>query len=209
MTRFIVVRHGETEWNRQGRYQGHLDSPLTPVGHAHGRALADRLARHRFTALYSSDLGRARRTAELVAGRTGHAVLLDARLRERNLGIFQGLTKAEVKGGFPAEYRLHKTPDFVIPQGESARQRFECAVSCFEELARIHASEQIVVVTHGGVISAMLRHVLGIPLEAPRRFARANASWNRFVHHEGTWFLETWGDLSHLEQDPGHQEPCL
>jgi probable phosphoglycerate mutase len=200
-TFFVVVRHGETEWNREGRYQGHLDSPLTLAGQETSRALADRLARHSLTALYSSDLGRARQTAQMIAGRTGHDVLLEERLRERNLGILEGLTKSEVQQRYPEEYRRYRAlqPDFVVPRGESVRQRFAQVVSCFEELAVRHENGRVVVVTHGGALNAMLRHTLGIPLDVPRRFAVANGSWNQFLHREGRWLLETWGDLSHLD----------
>ena len=200
-TPFIVLRHGETEWNRDGLYQGHLDSPLTSAGLAQSRALAERLKRHHINALYSSDLGRAAATAQIIAGQTGHEIRLDQRLREQNLGIFQGLTKLQVEQKFPAEYQLYKSrdPDYVVPQGESIRQRFDSVVSCFNELAIRHPDEQIAVISHAGVISALLQHVLGLSLRSRRRFARLNASWNAFVCQEGKWLLRTWGDVSHLE----------
>ena len=200
-SRFIVLRHGETEWNRDARYQGHLDSPLTPLGLAQSRALAERLKGYSISALYSSDLGRARATAQIIADQIGLDIEVNPRLRERNLGIFQGLTKIQVKQKFPVEYRLYKSGDvdYVVPQGESIRQRFECVVGCFNELAIRHSDEQIAVVTHAGVLTAMLRHVLGLPLEWPRRFTRLNASWNAFVCEGGKWLLQTWGDVSHLE----------
>jgi 2,3-bisphosphoglycerate-dependent phosphoglycerate mutase len=196
----IVLRHGETTWNRDGRFQGHLDSPLTERGEEQSRALARRLAGHRFAALYSSDLGRASRTAEIVAATTGHSVLLDARLRERHLGVLQGLTRAEGKERFPEAYRLFKMggPDEAVPGGESTRQRFDCALACFQDLVARHAGETIVAITHGGVVSGLFRHVLAIPLEAPRRFLRRNAAWNVFRWEDGKWFVDTFGDISHL-----------
>lgn len=199
-TRVILLRHGETVWNLEGRYQGQLDSPLTPSGLAEARALAHRLAGVRFAALYSSDLTRARRTAECIAEATRHEVRTDPRLRERHLGIFQSLCKAELKQQFPDEYRLFKSggPDHVIRQGESARQAADRGNTCLEELARHHADETIAVVAHGGTLSALLRHALGIPLGAPRRFERCNASWNLFSYDRNKWLLETWGDVSHL-----------
>jgi len=199
-TLIILLRHGETTWNVEGRYQGHLDSPLTPRGESQARALARRLAGVKFGALCSSDLGRASRTAAIIAQATGHEVRLDARLRERHLGIFQGLLKSEIKQKLPDEYRLFKTagPDHAVPGGESTRQSAQRSIACLEELARCHAGETIVVVAHGGTISALLRHTLGIPLGTPRRFERFNASWNVFTWDDGKWRLETWGDLSHL-----------
>lgn len=202
VTRVILLRHGETVWNLEGRYQGQLDSPLTPVGVAQAQALARRAARVRFAALYSSDLGRARQTAACIAETTGHEIRTDARLRERHLGIFQNLLKAGLKEQFPDEYRLFKSggPDHVIPQGESGRQAADRSNACLEEIARRHPGETIVIVTHGGNLSALLRHTLNIPLAAPRRFERANASWNVFTLEDGKWLLEIWGDVSHLDR---------
>lgn len=202
VTRVILLRHGETTWNLEGRYQGQLDSPLTPVGLDQAQALARRAAGMKFSALYSSDLGRARQTAGCIAESTGHQIRLDARLRERHLGIFQNLLKAGLRQKFPDEYHLFKSggPDHVLPEGESARQAADRGNACLEELARRHPGETIVVVTHGGNLSALLRHTLGIPLDAPRRFERDNASWNVFSYADGRWLLETWGDTSHLDR---------
>ena len=196
----IVVRHGETEWNLESRRQGFLDSPLTAKGIAQGGALAQRLANDGFTSLYSSDLGRAYQTAKLISDSTGHAILVDERLRERNLGIFQGLRSDEIQKAYPEEYRQHRTrgPDYVIPRGESARQQVQRNISCLEEIAQKHLGEVIVVVTHGGGLNALFRHTLSIPLEAPRRFEFMNASINVFFYEKGYWMLQTWGDISHL-----------
>lgn len=200
VTRVILLRHGETVWNLDGRYQGQLDSPLTPSGLAQARALGKRLAGIKFAALYSSDLGRALQTAACFAEFSAHEIRIEPRLRERHLGIFQNQHKAGLKQQFPDEYRLFKSggPDHVLPQGESGRQAADRTHACLEELARRHPGETIVVVAHGGTISALLRHTLAIPLAAPRRFERANASWNVFKFEDGKWFLETWGDVSHL-----------
>src|SRR5215217_4614172 len=94
-TQLIIVRHGQTEWNIRGIRQGFLDSPLTTKGLAQAKALGQRLGREKFTALYSSDLGRALQTAQEIANVTGHEIVTDARLRERHLGIFQGLNGEE------------------------------------------------------------------------------------------------------------------
>lgn len=199
-TQLIIVRHGQTEWNIKGIRQGHLDSQLTAKGLLQANALGERLARERFSALYSSDLGRAVQTAKAITERTGHAIVTDARLRERHLGIFQGLDSVEIGERYPEERRLLRTqgPDYVIPQGESMRQQVERNVACFNELAQMHVGETIVVVTHGGVVSGFFRHTLAIPLDAPRRFEFVNAGLNVFVHDEGNWMLLTWGDVSHL-----------
>jgi probable phosphoglycerate mutase len=199
-TQLIVIRHGQTQWNIAGIRQGHLDSSLTERGHAQAKALGKRLAHESFSALYSSDLGRAVATAMRIATMTGHAVVTDARLRERHLGIFQGLSGEEIKKKYPEEYRLHRSmgPDYVIPGGESVRQQVQRNVECLTAIAKKHLGETIVAVTHGGVLSGFLRHTLSIPLGAPRRFDFVNAGLNVFVYDEGDWFLQTWGDISHL-----------
>jgi probable phosphoglycerate mutase len=199
-THVIIVRHGQTEWNIAGVRQGHLDSALTEKGVAQASALAQRLARERFTALYSSDLGRAVQTAMAIADVTGHEIVTDPRLRERHLGIFQGLTAEEIMGKYPQERTQFRTlgPDYVIPGGESMRQQVERNVAYLNALAAKHRGEQIVVVTHGGVVSGFFRHTLAIPLDAPRRFEFVNAGLNLFAREEDNWILLTWGDVSHL-----------
>src|SRR5690349_15616071 len=115
-----VVRHGETAWNSEGRIQGHRDSPLTARGEAQARALARRLAREPLAALHASDLGRARATADAVAGATGLAVRPDAGLRERAFGVFEGKTWDEIGRDHPDLVRAAAAdPAFVVPGGES------------------------------------------------------------------------------------------
>ncbi|MGE5817876.1 MAG: histidine phosphatase family protein [Deltaproteobacteria bacterium] len=199
-TQVIIVRHGETEWNVANIRQGHLDSPLTEDGIAQAKALARRLMSERFSALYSSDLGRAMQTARIIAEATGHEIVSDPRLRERHLGIFQGLSSDEIKEKHPEEYKLHRSlgPDYVIPSGESFRQQVARNLAYLNEIAAKHLGETIVVITHGGVLSGLFRHTFSIPFEAPRRFEFTNAGLNVFVYEQGSWFLQTWGDLSHL-----------
>ena len=199
-TQVIIVRHGETEWNIRGIRQGHLDSRLTTKGMAQAKALGARLGREKFTALYSSDLGRAVESAQAIANVTGHAIVTDERLRERHLGIFQGLNAEEINSKYPEERRLMRTegPGYVIPGGESMVQQVARNIDCLNDLAAKHQGEQIVVVTHGGVVSGFFRHTLEISLEAPRRFEFVNAGINVFAHEDGNWMLLTWGDVSHL-----------
>lgn len=201
MTRFIVVRHGETEWNVSGREMGHLDSPLTSLGESQAKRLAERCASMEFDALYSSDLGRATATAQIIARECGCEVNIDSRLRERNMGIFQGLTPEEMEIQFPeerAEYRRLGAV-YVIPSGESANQRIERALGCLDELALRHRGETVVVVTHGGVLMGFFESVLGLPFGTSRQYRRANAAWNVFSRDTDRWVLETWGDVAHLQ----------
>jgi len=196
----IVVRHGETVWNAEGRQQGHLDGDLNELGKRQAEAIADRLAREAFDALYSSDLARACQTARYIARKTGHEILTDSRLRERHLGIFQGLTMTEVQQRYPDAFARFGSgdPDYVIPDGESARQRHDRTVGCVAEIAARHPGQRLVIVAHGGVLDGLLRHALAIPLDAPRRYKLFNASLNTLFVQDGIWQLGTWGDVSHL-----------
>jgi probable phosphoglycerate mutase len=202
-TEFIVLRHGETAWNAQGRIQGHLDSPLNEEGLAQALLLGDRLAREPFAHLYSSDLGRALQTVQPIADHIGLPVVTDARLRERNLGVFQGLTGTECEHRFPEHYARFRArdPDHVVPEGESARRVYERVSEVFTALAREHVGARLLVVTHGGVLDALHRFVLGIPLERHRDFPIFNASLNTVRCADGRWSLLSWGDISHLTRD--------
>ncbi len=194
------MRHGETLWNEESLIQGHLDTDLSPTGIRQAKAIAEKLVVDKIAAIYSSDLKRSYETAEYLAARTGHKVITDSRLRERSLGIFEGLSMEEVKRKYPHEFNLYKTagPDYVVPGGESRRQQFERAIDCIKNIAECHIGERIVIVTHGGVLNGLFRYVLDIPISVPTRFKLFNASINNFFVEKGTWLLGTWGDVSHL-----------
>jgi probable phosphoglycerate mutase len=203
-TELVVVRHGETEWNATGKQQGHLDSPLTDTGLRQAEAIADALAARSFDLLYSSDLGRAYHTAERIAAKTGHEIITEPRLRERHLGVFQGLTMAEVAEKLPEAYAGFTSGDpcYVIPGGESERQRYERIVGCVDGIAARHEGRRVVIVTHGGALTSLFRRAMGLPLGAPRTFSLFNASINTFHVTDGRWKLGTWGDTSHLKGIP-------
>lgn len=199
-TTLFAVRHGETEWNLSGKQQGHLDSALTERGVRQAHALAEGLAGRGGEFVYSSDLGRALRTAEIIAVRLGLPVETDERLRERHLGSLQGLTKEEFRRRRPDEWAGFDSgdPDYCFPGGESARQRYERTVGCVEELARRHRGRTVLVVAHGGVLNGLFYRAVGLPLSEPRRFSLFNAAINRFMIAGGDWRLDTWGDVAHL-----------
>jgi probable phosphoglycerate mutase len=199
-TSFIILRHGETVENASGRWQGQLDGALTALGVAQASAAGRRLAGCAIDALYASDLGRTRHTAQLIAEHTGHTIQLDARLRERHFGVFQGLTMAEMTERYPQEWAAYSShdPAYAPPGGESMHQLCERSLACFSELADRHAGGSVLVITHGGVLNCLLRTVLGLPFELPRRFSGRHTAFNRFVYSDKGGRLETWGDVSHL-----------
>jgi len=196
----VLVRHGETAWNTESRIQGHSDSPLTALGVAQARAIAARLAKERFDALLSSDLARARDTARQIAARTGHPVLEDARLRERNFGVAEGLTYGELDHQYPDVFsRVRETdPDFCIPGGESRRQFHERVVAAFTAVAGLHEGRRVVVVTHGGVLAILYRHVHGLGIATPHAIPIVNASYNVLRCETGRWQQVCWGDTAHM-----------
>lgn len=201
-TRVILVRHGETHWNREGRIQGyHSDSPLTDTGLVQARAVAARLAGEGIDALYSSDLGRTRQTVEPIAVATRIAAVVEPGVRERNYGIFEGRTFAEVEQVFPDEFAKYRTrdPNYSIQGGESAVQFRDRIIKALAGIAERHPGQRSVVVTHGGVVGSMYRVAMQMPLDAPRVYTTRNASLNRFRFDAGTWMVEVWGDVGHLE----------
>jgi 2,3-bisphosphoglycerate-dependent phosphoglycerate mutase len=207
-TKMVVIRHGETLWNLDGRYQGHADSPLTEKGIAQAEAVGKRMKQYPFDVLYSSDLPRAYRTAQCIATNTQQKIVIDTRLRERNLGIFQGMCREEFVQQHPEIYAQYQANllDYVIPQGESIRQCYQRSMEYFETLAQHHAGATIVLVTHGGILANLLKCALNIPLQAPRNFHVWNASLNVFSYDQHGWTLESWGDRCHeatLEYEGG------
>jgi 2,3-bisphosphoglycerate-dependent phosphoglycerate mutase len=199
-TLIYAVRHGETEWNLVGKQQGHWDSPLTPAGLEQAHALARGLTERGIEVIYASDLGRALRTAEIIACRLGLDVSIDPRLRERNLGAMQGLTKVEFVERYPQEMAAFNSgdPEYILPGGESTRQRYDRCVHCAEDLAARHPGARILIVAHGGVLDSFIHRALHIPLDVPRRFSLFNGSINSFSITDGQWRLDTWGELGHL-----------
>jgi len=199
-TELVVVRHGQTAWNRIGKQQGWLDSPLTGLGTTQAQAIADALVGERFDACYSSDLGRALQTAQIIAPRIGLEVIPEPGFRERNQGILQGMTMAEFEREHPAEYAHLRgaDPDWAIPGGESTRQLYDRHISAAESLANRHSGARLLIVAHGGVLNSFFRRATGQGIASPRRFSLYNASINAFSITAERWTLLLWGDTHHL-----------
>ena len=154
MTTILLARHGETDWNREGRFQGHADPPLNETGRAQASALAAELADFELAAVYSSPLRRALETAEAVAAEYGlEPVALDA-LREVDVGSWQGLTRAEVEARFPEQLARWLEYDQGWQDGESYEEMGQRVVPALLALAAAHPDERVLAVTHGGPIRA-------------------------------------------------------
>lgn len=202
-TTLIVIRHGETAWNRERRMQGTTDTQLSDVGREQARALGRRLAGRAFAALYSSDLARARDTARVIAEHTGRAPVMDPRLQERRFGIFEGLTAEEIIARYPEEHSRFSSrdPDYAVPGGECARSFMERCIGCLAEIASRHRGDEVVVVTHGLVLDSLYRAAHGLDHGAQRPVPLINASLNVFGYDGAAWRLDRWGDISHLSAD--------
>jgi len=150
VTTFLLARHGETEWNREERYQGHADPPLNETGWAQAEELADRLADERIDAIYSSDLRRAAETAEIVGARLGLPVEHEPGLREIEVGSWQGLTKAQI--------------DDRPWDGETYEHHAARVTQALREIAARHPDGRVLVLSHGGSLRRVQQAVLGEPL---------------------------------------------
>jgi probable phosphoglycerate mutase len=202
-TEIILVRHGETAWNAEGRIQGHLDIALNDIGLAQAAAVGSRLRRERFDAIYSSDLARAFETARPIVNGADRIITRDARLRERHLGILQGLTGEEAMAGQPHAWHVFKARHVAEPleDGESLGAFATRALEFLDRLVALHPGGRVIVVTHGGVLDAAYRRAMAMPLSAPRDFPIYNASINVLRHGSGEWKIESWADVSHLPQE--------
>jgi 2,3-bisphosphoglycerate-dependent phosphoglycerate mutase len=149
-TRIILARHGETDWNRERRWQGHSDRPLNTTGREQAEALAAQLVGEPISAVYSSDLIRAHETARIVARRLGLDVVAVPGLRERRFGSWEGLQDVDVERRFPG---AHGPPD-----GETRQEMLRRVLESLEAIAASHPELTVLVVSHGGPIKAALRH---------------------------------------------------
>jgi len=155
MTTILLARHGETDWNRDGRFQGWADPPLNETGRAQARALAAQLADVPFDAVYSSDLQRAHETALIVAEPHGVPVVADRGLREIDVGSWSGLTRPEVEERFPGAEQH---------DGETRAQHLARVLATVERIASAHPGERILIVSHGGSLRTLRRHAAGDPV---------------------------------------------
>ncbi|MEC9012838.1 MAG: histidine phosphatase family protein [SAR324 cluster bacterium] len=200
-TEIILIRHGETEWNSQKRMQGHSNSDLSEVGMGQIQALGELMKNVSFDHIYSSDSLRTRQTAEAITQYSGHTLQFDQRIREKNLGVFEGLTSTEAKERHPEIYRLFKTAgaNYVIDEGESTQQLLERALEFIEEIRLRHSQERVVMVTHGGVVRVLMKHALGLSIDAPTRFIIKNTGIFGLIWNEN-WLVTQMGVVSHLEK---------
>lgn len=206
--RIILVRHGQTDWNNDGRWQGQLDIPLNDAGLEQAAALATYLSERPIKAVHTSDLARAKRTAEVIADALNLSVIPDPRWREMNLGVFQGLTVEEIEARYPEEYHATRADymNHVIPQGESRRMMQERSrTALYEILAAASENDEsdVVVVSHGGTIKALLLRLFDNNHDI-RHISIPNTSITTIEYtsgeNDGTWRLIEAGITPHLHE---------
>ena len=204
--RLILVRHGETAWNAEGRIQGMLDVPLNALGLQQARLVADELARIvDVAAMVSSDLVRTRETATPITGATGFEPRFDARIRERHFGVWQGMTYVEwrIKDAEGMARYNAGDPDYGPEGGETASQFLARCVSAVSDLVTASKEKTLILVTHGGVVSSMVRHAQGLNPQSARTWSVPNASiseWRvEYVNDEPVFYVDRIGDVAHLE----------
>jgi probable phosphoglycerate mutase len=194
-SRIVLVRHGETEYNLEGRWQGSgSDVPLNATGRAQAARVAEDLAARfgsRVTTIYSSDLARALETAEILSAALHVPVVEDPALRELSHGVWEGRTQAEVEARWPSEYAAYLADPFRVGRGggDSYADLERRVWPALERLAARHRSERIVAVSHGGPIRLALSRILGRPLADRDALGVVNGSWFEVSRSSAGWSL--------------------
>jgi glucosyl-3-phosphoglycerate phosphatase len=204
MTRLLIVRHGETDWNREGRWQGHAGPGLNELGRRQAAAVAARLAHDAPAVLVSSDLARATETAAVIGERTGLDVRLDPRFREVDVGEWSSLSRAEVGTRYPDAYRQWELGrNAGYPGGESFEELQERCRAALDSLLESEAGRTIVLVAHGGSIRAMIGSVLDLDGGRRRRLATGrNCSLSVIESRAGDRRVVSVNDDGHLAPEP-------
>jgi probable phosphoglycerate mutase len=208
ITELILIRHGETDWNRELRFQGHIDVPLNDLGHEQARRLGLRMAGETVHHLLCSDLMRAQQTAAPAARQLGLEALSSVALREQNFGLVEGLRAEDIQQLHPRAWEdwLQFREDHAMPEGESPLQFHARIMEALGRIATVHAGRIVMVVTHGGVLDMVWRTARGLGLNGPRQSDIPNAGFNRIriadpAVPEGIEIVD-WADTRHLADLP-------
>ena len=204
-TRLLFIRHGETDWNRQQRFQGQIDVPLNDAGLAQAARLGQRLASDSHDLLLCSDLTRAQQTAAPLARAWGLQPLLVPGLREQFFGDWEGLDVPTIKAQHGALWPqwLQHDGDFSLPGGgESLRQFHARVMAAVQQVVAQHAGRRLVIVTHGGVLDMLWRSAQGLPISGLRTCDIPNTGLNQLRWTGGQLLIERWADAAHLDGLP-------
>ncbi len=196
----ILIRHGETDWNRSGRCQGVADIVLNDNGKRQARELAESLKDHKITAIYSSHLKRALETAKHIAGHHNLDVRVEPGLHEMNQGDLEGLTFPDIRDRYAEVLKKwRESPETLrLPNGESLVEVQNRAWSVFEKVHETHLGETVVAVSHNLTIITLLCKITGVGLKGFRDFNVQATSKNVIISEDGTLRIEILNDTSHL-----------
>lgn len=199
-TRIYLIRHGETAWNEAGRYQGHQDVELSPRGLEQAILLRERLRKENIKAIYTSDLKRARDTANIIAQAHGLMVNELYSFRELNFGLWEGLTYQEIASRYPEEWKkwLAAPGNIRVPGGESYLELQDRVYRAFLKIVARHPGEKLAIVAHGGTLRVIICKALGLGLEGLWRFRIDNGSISILECYEGSYVLSSLNDVCHL-----------
>lgn len=199
--RFILVRHGETEWNKKGVYRGRADIPLNAHGRSQALAAGKALSGIANAAIYASPLGRTVETAGLIRkSMSASSFAIEPGLQELDRGAWQGLTRAQARRRYPRVYEAwhHQPSRARFPEGESLRSVQRRALAAFERLRRDCRSETAVIVSHNVVLRALLCGLLDLPLDRFQSFELSPGSVTELVFESGRFVLRRLNDRCHL-----------
>ena len=203
ITRFCLVRHGETDWNAARRLQGHADIGLNARGLAQAGQMARALKniKLQFDVLYTSDLQRAAKTAQAIEELFETSAIPNAALRERHLGALQGLTTDEAPMREPDLWKSHLSRNIEenLRDGESIQQFADRIKTALVEICEEHSGKTILLVSHGGALDMMYRIASNQALDAEKAVTVPNASLNWISHDGLAWKVNSWADTSHLQ----------
>ncbi|MFP5461130.1 MAG: histidine phosphatase family protein [Gammaproteobacteria bacterium] len=199
-TELLLIRHGQTDLNREPRFQGQIDAPLNALGELQARRLAERLAGERIERLVCSDLTRTRQTAAPTAERLGLTVLPSAPFREQGFGVFEGLAFPEVIERYPQDWEawLRHEAGYAPPGGESNLVFHARVIAALRAVAQAIPGGSAAVVTHGGVLDMVWRTARGLPLDGARSCAIPNAGINRIRVRGERIEILSWADDAHV-----------
>jgi len=199
LSRVLLVRHGETDYNVTGRWQGQLDTPLNALGREQADKVGLALRDVPLGLVVSSDLVRAADTARAIVAHHGLSLSLDARWREIHLGIFQGLTRQEIKDTYPLEYNSwHHDDDFVVPNGESRLQLQARAYEAWLGLVQqVDLEGTALVTSHGGTIRWLLVRLFGTEATLGRHIENTSVTTLERAEDDA-WVMVKVGDTAHL-----------
>lgn len=204
MTELIIIRHGETEWNQTGRFQGHSDVPLSEKGRAQAEALAQNLIIDHVDAIYASDLIRAMDTAAPLARRFGVDIIPDTALRELNFGTWEGRNFSDINAECPDGMKhFYSDPEKAnIPNGEPFPVFQKRVAGRVSEIVRAQQGKRVVIVSHGASIRILLADILAMPIRSIWHVSQLNTAVNKIrFEDDGFAIVTLMNDTSHLRTE--------